>query len=105
MINANDNAIKNSNVQLLNDDHSVDETARQLQQMVEALVAHRRAKAGPEPEVTFERIDTLLFIGLLRPRCIREGRQSIPAAVIPRIRADCRFWVTFRMTKGCSRND
>jgi hypothetical protein len=72
MSNANDNAIAKPGTHPLNADHAIDPVARQLQQMLEALAAHRDAKAGPETEEPFKRIDMVLRFPLFRPRWIQQ---------------------------------
>jgi hypothetical protein len=72
MNNANDNPIANSSAQSLNADHAIDAAARQLRQILETLAAHREAKARPETEETFKRIDMALRFQLFRPRWIQQ---------------------------------
>jgi len=81
MINANDNAITNPCTQSLNADHGIDPTARRLQQMLGALCARLRAKADPDAEDTFKRVDTLLSIELFRPVAEDSVVQSLVASI------------------------
>ena len=81
MINANDNAMIDPGAQASNANHGIDPTARWLQQMLEALAARLKAKADPDAEDTFKRIDTLLSIELFRPVAEDSVVQSLVASI------------------------
>jgi hypothetical protein len=62
LIETNDNAMTNPAIEPPNADHPIDPTARLLRQMLEALAAHREAKADPETDDKIVRLDFGLVI-------------------------------------------
>jgi hypothetical protein len=72
LIETNDNAMTNPAIEPPDADHPIDPTARLLRQMLDALLAHRQAKADPETEDKIVPLYVGLVIKPQPPHWIRQ---------------------------------
>jgi hypothetical protein len=80
--------ITNPGIQPFNADHTIDPTARRLRQMLAALAVRLKAKADPETQGTFERIDMPLSLERLRQQLWAVAEDSVEQSLVASIREE-----------------